>query len=240
MAETSFAGSWVGISAGGCFNFASWRCNPQLFLNAEKAGTFQVTLVQKGKNNHHIGFYVATCSGDGYRVLDIDPDQLVCKVPFVNEKEVTAKFTIKDPEQTYVIIPCTFKKGVQCEFRLLFKSKVEFTIQAVKAEKEYRITSQQGKWEGSSAGGCKNNPTVANNPQFSLEAKRGVITITLSQTQKDEFDSIGLYVAKIGHSQSRKSSVKPNSPVLGPGLSPVVKQRKDSKETHEQLRIKKT
>ncbi len=80
-------------------------------------------------------------------------------------------------------------------------------------------TVQEGKWEGNSAGGCKNHPTVTQNPQYSLECtKAATVTVTLSQIGKEPFDTIGLYVCK-----SKGGSMLAPHSELGPGLSPVVR-----------------
>jgi hypothetical protein len=85
--------------------------------------------------------------------------------------------------------------------------------------------TQIGKWEGNSAGGNKNHAaSVCNNPQYSLELEKSTtVTVTLSQTTKEPFDAIGLYVckSKVG------SSISATAQDLGPGLSPVVRAKND-------------
>jgi len=230
-------GSWVGISAGGCFNYgsseafarflffthflpsslrltASWRYNPQLFLQCSLAPcSVTVTLHQKGKEHSpwHIGFYVARADRSGFRVLHIKPEDIVAKVgpqfflsgcfplvlihppspfhqaPFSNSTSVKQSFTLDDSSTPVVVIPCTFKPGQECDFRLSFDASSQITVNPVDPHHEYRMYTQVGKWEGNNAGGCKNHPTVTNNPQFSLEAKKSTtITVTLSQTEKVE------------------------------------------------------
>ena len=46
-AVLSFCGSWSGISAGGSFEYASWRYNPQLFVKAEKPCSVKIVLSQE-------------------------------------------------------------------------------------------------------------------------------------------------------------------------------------------------
>ena len=43
----SFCGSWSGISAGGSFEYASWRYNPQLFVKAQKPCSIKILLSQE-------------------------------------------------------------------------------------------------------------------------------------------------------------------------------------------------
>jgi hypothetical protein len=43
----SFCGSWAGISAGGSFEYASWRYNPQLFVKAQKPCSLKIVLSQE-------------------------------------------------------------------------------------------------------------------------------------------------------------------------------------------------
>jgi hypothetical protein len=43
----SFCGSWAGISAGGSFEYASWRYNPQLFVKSQKPCSLKIVLSQE-------------------------------------------------------------------------------------------------------------------------------------------------------------------------------------------------
>lgn len=125
-----------------------------------------------------------------------------------------------------VVIPCTFKPHQEGEFRMSFESAQPIVVAPVDSKLEYRIYTQEGKWEGPTAGGCKNHPTVTNNPQYSLECEKAMtVTVTLSQTSKEPFDTIGLYVCKSKAASEAGDLLAVGGEGLGPGLSPVVKHK---------------
>ncbi len=65
---------------------------------------------------------------------------------------------------------------------------------------------------------CVHVGSVTANPQYSLEcSKATTITVTLAQTAKEPFDTIGLYVCKVAVDAATQTASE-----LGPGLSPVV------------------
>lgn len=55
-------GSWKGLKAGGCFNYGSWRFNPQFTLKLDKKAKVDVTLEQQG-TDYSIGVYILPSSG---------------------------------------------------------------------------------------------------------------------------------------------------------------------------------
>jgi hypothetical protein len=54
-------GTWKGRTAGGCFNFPTWRNNPQYILKTSEKGKVTIELTQNEDN--HIGFYVMKADG---------------------------------------------------------------------------------------------------------------------------------------------------------------------------------
>lgn len=193
-----------------------------MFLKSEQPAQVKISLAQEGSRGFHIGIYVSKSDGSGYRVLTITPEDLIAKAAFSNAVEVSCVVELKDPSLPLVVIPCTFKPEQECEFRMTFESSAQISVTPIDPNMEYRMYTQVGKWEGETAGGCKNHPTVTNNPQYSLEvSKPTTITVTLSQTAKEPFDSIGIYVCK---SKASGSKIGPSSE-LGPGLSPVVRPK---------------
>jgi hypothetical protein len=107
----------------------------------------------------HIGFYVAKTDGSGYRVLAVAPEELVAKATFSNTREVSTSVHFVDPSVPLVVIPCTFKPQQECDFRMSFETtEASLSVAPVDAKLEYRMYTQEGKWEGSTAGGCKNHP----------------------------------------------------------------------------------
>ncbi len=150
------------------------------------------------KDLFQIGLYVAKADGTGYRVINIESEQLLHRAAFAAAKEVSCTVDLTDVSLPLVVIPSTSRPEQECEFRLRFESSGPVVVAPVDPELQYRMYTQVGKWEGSSAGGCKNHAqTVCNNPQYSLELEKSTtVTVTLSQTLKDPFAPIGIYVCK--------------------------------------------
>ena len=65
----------------------------------------------------------------------------------------------------------------------------------------------QSNWNGKTAGGCRNYTSFVYNPQFHIQVtKPTTITALLSQTEKDDFDALGLYVFKAPNNCNSKIS----------------------------------
>jgi hypothetical protein len=172
-------------------------------------------------------------------VINVEPGQLLSQAAFASTKEVWCSVELTDVSVPLVVIPTTAKPEQECEFRLRFESSEVVTVAPVDPELQYRMYTQAGKWEGASAGGCKNYPaTVCNNPQYSLELEKATtVTVTLSQTAKDPFAPIGLYICKSKGPMcsianrlliscfSAGSKISSTTAELGPGLSPVVRPK---------------
>lgn len=53
----------------------------------------------------------------------------------------------------------------------------------------------KGEWSGDSAGGCENEDTVINNPQYLLKVpSQTQMNILLLQTKFEDFDNVGFYL----------------------------------------------
>ena len=98
----------------------------------------------------------------------------------------------------YVILPCTFEQGSESTFSVTVFSDSNVKLQPLQDAKEVSITSE---WKDGEAGGCVNNPTWRENPQFFLIMKqKAKVAITLEQYDP-VCKSIGFYVTKGNGSQ---------------------------------------
>ncbi len=183
-------------------------------------GARRPSLTSCGQELFEIGLYVAKADGSGYRVINIEPGQLLSQAAFDAAKEVWCTVELADTSVPLVVIPSTARPEQECEFRLRFESSEPVTVAPVDPELQYRMYTQAGKWEGASAGGCKNYPaTVCNNPQYSLELEKATtVTVTLSQTLKDPFAPIGIYVCKSRGESCEKRIVICSFPSLCSGI----------------------
>lgn len=181
-------------------------------------------MLTRSKDLWEIGLYVAKSDGSGYRVISLAENELLAPARFTRSKSVECTVEVTDTTVPLVVIPATSRPDQEGNFRLCFESAEKaISVTPLDPELQYRMYTQVGKWEGSSAGGNKNHPaTVCNNPQYSLELEKATtVTITLSQTAKEPFANIGLYVCK----SKAGSSISASAQELGPGLSPVVRPK---------------
>ncbi|KAL6076589.1 Constitutive triple response 4 [Balamuthia mandrillaris] len=155
--------------------------------------------MQEGEELFHIGFYVAKSDGSGRRQLSLSRDQLVAKAAFEDSKTVSLDLTLEGSEVPYIVIPSTFNPESECKFTMTFTSEGVIGLEPLSPSKEWKHVSVEGEWAGKSAGGCKNNPTCPNNPQYLLQVTEPTVAhMLLVQNDKTEFDHIGFYVAKTG------------------------------------------
>jgi len=206
MKTYKFRGEWRGKSAGGCLNHSTWRYNPQLFLTVKDTTTLSIKLTQEGEDNtvHHIGFYVARSDGSGRRQLQLSRDQLIAKAAFEDCKTVTSLVTLEASPISYVVIPCTFCAGSECKFTMTFTTEGGITLEPLSPSKEWKHVMIEGAWKEKSAGGCKNNVTCSNNPQYLLQLSTATnVHLLLVQSSEAEFDHIGFYVCTTLSSSSK-------------------------------------
>jgi hypothetical protein len=101
----------------------------------------------------------------------------------------------------YVVVPCTFKPEQEAEYSLsLFSKSPDFldVVTLQPAPDDYIELEMKGEWKGITAGGCLNQSTWRNNPQFQLKTdKKANMWISLSVPNKDNKEiSIGFYIVK--------------------------------------------
>eukprot|EP01097_Dermamoeba_algensis_P006912 TRINITY_DN4317_c0_g1_i1.p1 TRINITY_DN4317_c0_g1~~TRINITY_DN4317_c0_g1_i1.p1 ORF type:complete len:282 (+),score=62.16 TRINITY_DN4317_c0_g1_i1:35-847(+) len=205
-------GDWVGQAAGGCFNFSTWRYNPQIFLSipGTTENNIKIKLTQNSQTPFHIGFYIYKSDGTKRRQLNLTRPFLVDKAGFEDSREVFLKLKLAPSSTPYVLIPCTFNPGEETSFVLTLSSSDDFIVDPIAADKEWHYVSQEGEWNSTTAGGCLNYPTAKNNPQYSLQVKKQTeVNLILSQKEKADFDQIGLYIFRTKDASARIHQLKP-------------------------------
>lgn len=197
-ASVSTKGEWAlkNDTAGGCMNHSSWRKNPQFFLTVVQTGEFLIRLVQDDKKNKRllntIGFYIA--KGDGRRKLTVVARDLVGKSNFKRTAEVACRVKLEATPKPYIIIPCTFKPDVNASFELFANSKTEGECILAPCTHKWNNITLRDDWKGKSAGGCRNNPTWVNNPQFYLRVLKPCNILIIAQQPTEKPSSHGFYV----------------------------------------------
>jgi Calpain large subunit, domain III len=210
----SVRGEWSGKSAGGCRNFQTCPDNAQYLLKVRKQGDVTILLSQSLKKRFDaIGFYVVQTSDSSNKLRAIKSADIVCKTEFARPTEAVIRFNFL-PRQKYVIVPCTFDRGQESQFKLEVFSETDVKMHVLKDPQEVAV---RGEWVGSSAGGCVNHPSWRSNPQYFLFMKQQArLTITLTQHVASEkrLNSIGFYVAR---SNGHRLIVMSKEDIVGKG-----------------------
>lgn len=82
---------------------------------------------------------------------------------------------------------------------MTFTTSTPIGLEPLSPAKEWKHVSIEGEWAGKGAGGCKNNATCVNNPQYLMNlSERTTVHILLVQEKKTSFDHIGFYILKAG------------------------------------------
>lgn len=101
-----------------------------------------------------------------------------------------------------LIITHACKHQQEGKFSCYFYVDGELNIRLLTPESEWSVVEEAGEWLGRTAGGCRNNPTCAFNPQFLVKVKQQTeITAVLYQGQPARStqpapDQVGFYVFK--------------------------------------------
>lgn len=116
--HTAAKGEWAGKSAGGSRNNPSWVRNPLYSVRSSRDALVHIFLRQPslpdppaGAAYEGIGFYVALDDAS------LELRDVVCESGFRRKEEVHAELRIEAGKE-YLLIPMTYKKGVQSAFDL--------------------------------------------------------------------------------------------------------------------------
>ena len=192
---------WRGRSAAGCFNYPTWRNNPQYVLYIKKTANVEITLTQSDMKPeiYHIGFYVF--QGNQFIKRVIEKDEMIEKCSL--EDQITVSITVKLTGSTtpYMIIPCTFDPGEQTDFKLSVKLLANtndvLSFYKLLPSNDWIKNIVKGKWGKSNAGGCRNFSTHLLNDQFLISLPNGGKCngkILLQTGNGEEIDELGLYL----------------------------------------------
>jgi len=194
MAAKEAQGQWKDRTAGGCFNYPTWRWNPQYFLKLSKnfTGKLKVSLTQaKTKNIDHIGLYILKNDGTGRRMLSAK--QAVAKSGFKTLPTVHLEAELDGSNSPYIVVPCSFDPKKEGKFKV---STDQGTLKEITPDRDWYELGVQGSWKGITAAGCKNHKTFKKNKQYHIVANvvTDKVVVVVSQTEKPEFNQIGVYL----------------------------------------------
>ena len=120
---------------------------------------------------------------------------------------VTVEVILDKSDIPYIIIPCTFHPNIVMGFRMVVellelmsgtgssRTRIDKVLQLVPCNSEWRKKCVQGYWTTDFRGGCINESTWLQNPQFALTiSEDSNVAVVLTQILPDNV--IGMYLIK--------------------------------------------
>ena len=118
MSQRSARGAWRGpASSGGCPKFETWPNNPQFLLKSSAATEVTITLAYSGAEKLPIGFVVMLGEGSSRKTKLRGKDDIQQKTNWKRVTSVSSTVALQ-PNQQYIVLPCTFDPGLEGEFEL--------------------------------------------------------------------------------------------------------------------------
>ena len=118
MSQRSARGAWRGpASSGGCPKFETWPNNPQFLLKSSAATEVTITLAYSGAEKLPIGFVVMLGEGSSRKTKLRGKDDIQQKTNWKRVTSVSSTVALQ-PNQPYIVLPCTFDPGLEGEFEL--------------------------------------------------------------------------------------------------------------------------
>lgn len=214
-------------------NNIKFSTNPQYEARMASDGPIFISLSQKDRrvdrtqqNSKYppIGITIVHKKADGYRTDLVAQTHVIALSNYVASREVSIEIESKKGE-CVAIMPNTFEAGVQMPFYLKVYSRSIEDIKLV--DKDAPAAQVKGAWDAKNGGGCLNNPSWVDNPQYLLTVnKKTDVPIALTQAGVDGRPThIGLYLWKTttGYRNLLPSGIVWQSPLIDSGtVSEVV------------------
>jgi hypothetical protein len=227
--ELRVTGEWTEATSGGG-NIAgrlAWTKNPQYVLWLGEATDVCITMSRLTKEEG-IGFYVVKHPGQG-RIKSLRKlvhyDDEFCKTDkFLRSYIVGVAHLKPEPQQAYVIIPCTHDARIVSPFELsVWTRSATATVKLVPLTAKWLNRSKlKGEWRGDARGGGPNEKTFFRNPQFLVTfqaPKKGSgdaaaaaetpdsIPLVVQLLQQPEAKSIGFIGFRSPHKRGAKQRI---------------------------------
>jgi len=191
-------GEWTEQTAGGCFNFPSWRVNPQFALQTAETTHAYFLLMQPDpkmcgsadrggdeggpKYEMKIGMYVMKGKAGMMRKVlydseEIEGDDVVDSTPYMAYREVQANTMDEEgedalpPHTPLVLCPSTFAPGKTGRFRVVVMTERPLAAPPTPLA-PLRDLRVRGEWREGNAGGCRNFVSWRQNEQYMLRLNR--------------------------------------------------------------------
>lgn len=260
--------SWDAESAGGCFNFPSWRSNPQWEIRTS-AETHAIFLLMQPdprtiqgpcegggaeggpQYKHKIGMYVMKGSEQYRRKVlfdseEIEGDDVVDSTPYIQYREVQCNTMDEESEsrlkadERFVLCPSTFQPNKLGPFRLVVFSESPLA-QPPTALPRLRELRHSGRWTRESAGGCRNFWTWRRNEQLFLRLTRAArASVVLMRRDKDTEESETPLLGKKSKSKAARRKHRDREMCIGFSVATSGDASRRVVHLHEEAIIEKT
>ncbi|KAL1524171.1 hypothetical protein AB1Y20_019080 [Prymnesium parvum] len=225
------ADQWVGESAGGCLDFASWRGNPQYLLNLSHDSRVHFVLSQsrqRARKQETQGLCtIGICALRGVnrrRRLTVKRQDIVgqCPLSEIRDACISIDLPRTTSTQPHVIVPYTLNPGEENEFVLSVYTEAHFKLQPLESTHEWHHTVFTSEWTARS-GGCPNpeNRWWRRNPQWSLSVSAPttvILSLELAKPSAEPHFAIGCILMR--SSGLSRSSLLAEDVVIHSGFVP--------------------
>lgn len=232
-------GEWGPKTSGGCFNFPSWRINPQweiktadetnavFILMQEDPRMDKGRVITKGegdeggpKYDHKIGMYVMKGSDKFRRKVlydseEIDGDDVVDSTPYMEYREVCCNTMDEEDEgrlaadDSFVLCPSTFHPGKQGAYRIVVLTERPLAEPPTLIP-PLTVLKRPSHFVAETAGGCRNFTSWRNNDQFLLRlSKPARVSVVMMREDLETRNSTKPLLGK--KSKAKAAKKKPRS-----------------------------
>jgi len=144
-------GEWTGVEAGGCFNFKTWKDNPQYGIKINKPCNVLISLTQEDnrmstcehRELYPVGFSVSKTPDSKDRLQICTKTQLIAQVPELYSpcREVIHDFHKLDKGE-YIIVPSAFKAGMEGKFWITVLSEDPVSVHYIDIQGNVSVQTQ--------------------------------------------------------------------------------------------------
>jgi len=145
-------GEWKGAEAGGCYNFPTWKNNPQYGLTVHKKGNVVISLTQEDTRittvTHQlypIAFTIfKTDHNNKSRMQVANQTQLIAQAPpqYGPFREAIHDFEPFLEPGHYVIVPTTFQQNCEGKFWITILSSIDVDVHYITASGTIEVSHE--------------------------------------------------------------------------------------------------
>lgn len=217
---------------GGCTNYGTWFLNPQLAIEVSEDTRCIIVLTQGDARKH--GEYSEYTIAIGMNLKakgekstrDFDWGDSVEMTSFVAMRDRVMNVSLKASQSPYKVLPMAFKPSDQTGFKLSVYSEKPVKCKLLGDGTDYPDYPFEShcvsEFTPAKSGGCKNNSTWRNNPQFEIAVREECdVALLLGDSPSGGCgDCLGMYLYDLNGTLLYKSNAFCPTPLIKARLSP--------------------